>query len=322
MKLKGEPMMEMDSQKRIAALQQVWLAAASKALTEAFGAVFEVGGSSAARPPRPLGVQSDFLIGGDFQGRLAFGVPAASREFTTLLLSGKTGGSQEETWNRLSQKIADLWLEMLPAEAGLTCTIERLDSGAGLGMEADPASPAAPAAAKQKRKGRQAAPKAEQEAPAGDAPTGNMTEQAALFSTLKSDMIELPVYLTVRGEAAEAREKGFQRGAPRKSEDDFGSAALPASKSAEAANLDLLLDIELQASLRFGGREMPLGEILELGPGDVVSLDRPVDDPIDLVVGDRIVARGEVVLIDGCYGMRVLEVAEPRKRLETVRCLF
>jgi flagellar motor switch protein FliN/FliY len=83
-----------------------------------------------------------------------------------------------------------------------------------------------------------------------------------------------------------------------------------------------LLDIELQASLRFGGREMLLGEILDLGPGDVVSLDRPVQAPVDLVVGDRIVARGEVVLVDGNYGLRILEVAEPQKRLETVRCLF
>jgi flagellar motor switch protein FliN/FliY len=86
--------------------------------------------------------------------------------------------------------------------------------------------------------------------------------------------------------------------------------------------LELLLDIELEASLRFGSREMPLGEILELGPGDVVQLDRHVADPVDLLVGDKIVARGEVVLINGNFGLRVTEVAEPKKRLETIRCLF
>ncbi len=59
--------------------------------------------------------------------------------------------------------------------------------------------------------------------------------------------------------------------------------------------LELLLDVELEASLRFGCREMPLGEILDLGPGDVVQLDRHVSDPVDLIVGDKIVARGEVV---------------------------
>lgn len=85
---------------------------------------------------------------------------------------------------------------------------------------------------------------------------------------------------------------------------------------------ELLLDVELEASLRFGAREMPLGEILDLGPGDVVQLDRHVNDPVDLIVGDKIVARGEVVLVNGNFGLRVTEVAEPQKRLESIRCLF
>jgi len=63
-------------------------------------------------------------------------------------------------------------------------------------------------------------------------------------------------------------------------------------------------------------------EILDLGPGDVVQLDRHVADPVDLIVGDKIVARGEVVLINGNFGLRVTEVAAPRKRLESIRCLF
>lgn len=86
--------------------------------------------------------------------------------------------------------------------------------------------------------------------------------------------------------------------------------------------LDLLLDIELEATLRFGSTELPLRQVLELGPGDVLQLDRHVREPVDLVVGDRIVARGEVVLVDGNFGLQVTEVAEPRRRLETIRCLF
>ena len=86
--------------------------------------------------------------------------------------------------------------------------------------------------------------------------------------------------------------------------------------------LELLLDVELEASLRFGAREMPLGEILDLGPGDVVQLDRHVSDPVDLIVGDKIVASGEVVLVNGNFGLRVTEVAAPKKRLESIRCLF
>jgi flagellar motor switch protein FliN/FliY len=86
--------------------------------------------------------------------------------------------------------------------------------------------------------------------------------------------------------------------------------------------VDLLLDVELEASFRFGSREMPLNEVLDLGAGDVVELDRHVSDPVDLLVGDKIVARGEVVLVNGSFGLRVLEVAEPRKCLESIRCLF
>ena len=80
--------------------------------------------------------------------------------------------------------------------------------------------------------------------------------------------------------------------------------------------------MELEAALRFGCKEMPLAEILDLGPGDVVQLDRNVADPVDLIVGDKIVARGEVVLVNGNFGLRVTEVALPRKRLESIRCLF
>ena len=96
----------------------------------------------------------------------------------------------------------------------------------------------------------------------------------------------------------------------------------PPPSPALSPGFELLLDVELDASLRFGCREMPLGEILELGPGDVVQLDRHVADPVDLLVGDKIVARGEVVLVNGNFGLRVTEVASPKKRLESIRCLF
>ena len=86
--------------------------------------------------------------------------------------------------------------------------------------------------------------------------------------------------------------------------------------------IELLLDVELDATIRFGCREMALSEILDLGAGDVVELDRHASDPVDLVVGDKIVARGEAVLVNGNFGLRITEVAAPRKRLESIRCLF
>jgi flagellar motor switch protein FliN/FliY len=129
------------------------------------------------------------------------------------------------------------------------------------------------------------------------------------------------VHDEVRTVAPKAAEKSA---APSPALPTSAPAAAPDSSAAAALNpgIELLLDIELEASLRFGCREMPLGEILELGPGDVVQLDRHVSDPVDLIVGDKIVARGEVVLVNGNFGLRITEVAAPRKRLETIRCLF
>lgn len=86
--------------------------------------------------------------------------------------------------------------------------------------------------------------------------------------------------------------------------------------------LGLLYDVELDATLQFGSKEMLLRDVLELGPGDVVELDRHIAEPVDLVVGDRIVARGEVVVASGNFALRVTEVATPQMRLESIRCLF
>ena len=96
----------------------------------------------------------------------------------------------------------------------------------------------------------------------------------------------------------------------------------PAPAADFSPGIRLLMDVELEVSLRFGCKELPLSEILDLGPGDVVQLDRHVSDPVDLIVGDKIVACGEVVLVNGNFGLRVTEVASPRKRLESIRCLF
>lgn len=81
-----------------------------------------------------------------------------------------------------------------------------------------------------------------------------------------------------------------------------------------------LLDIEVEARIQFGSREMVLSEVLELNAGDVLELDRLVSDPVDLLVGDRIVARGEVVVVGGNFGLQITEVAIPKPRLESVRC--
>jgi flagellar motor switch protein FliN/FliY len=87
------------------------------------------------------------------------------------------------------------------------------------------------------------------------------------------------------------------------------TAAAPSLESTVNHNLDLLLDIELDATLRFGTRQMLLKEILDLCSGSVVELDRGVQEPVDLLIDGRVIAHGEVVIVDGNYGLRVLQVA-------------
>jgi len=88
--------------------------------------------------------------------------------------------------------------------------------------------------------------------------------------------------------------------------------AAETKKSAiDPVNLKLVMDVELNVSLRFGQRQLPLREVLELGSGSVVELDRMVDDPVELLLDGKVIARGEAVIVDGHYGLRVTEVPQP-----------
>ena len=81
------------------------------------------------------------------------------------------------------------------------------------------------------------------------------------------------------------------------------------SPSQATGDLSLLMDVELSVTLRFGGRRLQLREVLDLSPGSVVELDRQVEEPIEMLLDGKILARGEIVVIDGNYGLRVTEVA-------------
>ncbi len=79
-------------------------------------------------------------------------------------------------------------------------------------------------------------------------------------------------------------------------------------------NLALLLDVELEATIRFGQRDMLLREVFGLMPGAVVELNQQVNEPAELLVAGRLIAHGEVVVVDGNFGLRVTEVATAGQR--------
>lgn len=74
-------------------------------------------------------------------------------------------------------------------------------------------------------------------------------------------------------------------------------------------NLQLIMDVELNLTLRFGQRTLILSEVADLTTGSVVELDRVVDEPVELLLGERVIARGDVVIVDGNYGLRITELA-------------
>jgi len=86
----------------------------------------------------------------------------------------------------------------------------------------------------------------------------------------------------------------------------------------DASNLALLMDVQLPVSIRFGETEMILEEIVKLGIGSVIELNSGIDQPVELVVNNRILARGEIVTVDGFYGIRVTEITSAGERFKSL----
>ena len=83
-------------------------------------------------------------------------------------------------------------------------------------------------------------------------------------------------------------------------------------------NMDLILDVELEVAVSFGETQMALRDILKLGVGSVVELERSISDPVAILINQKPIARGEVVVVDGNYGVQVLEVASTADRIRSL----
>lgn len=83
-------------------------------------------------------------------------------------------------------------------------------------------------------------------------------------------------------------------------------------------NIDRLLDVEMNVTVRFGRTEVPLRDVVKFGVGSMIELNRTVDEPVELLVNDYPFARGEVVVIDGYYGVRVTEIGTHEERSRTL----
>jgi flagellar motor switch protein FliN len=178
---------------------------------------------------------------------------------------------------------AEAVVELLRQVSGLVSTAAKARWGEiQLLVEAAPAAPSWPSAGTFRLQA------------GAEGPTGMVLEvglSAALMAGLRVEKAE-----AAKADAAKARM-------------DFSPVVGAAVAGQGRGALDMLMDVQLAMTLRFGTRRLLLREVLDLSPGAVVELDRGVHEPVDLLLDGRLVARGEVVVVDGNYGLRVTDMS-------------
>ncbi len=98
---------------------------------------------------------------------------------------------------------------------------------------------------------------------------------------------------------------------------EFQQLSEPAGEP-QGRNIELLMDVNLPISIELGRTKMSIADILALGPGSVVELNKLAGEPVDLLVNQKVVARGEVVVIDENFGVRVTQLMTPEERLKSL----
>ncbi len=95
------------------------------------------------------------------------------------------------------------------------------------------------------------------------------------------------------------------------------AATIPASV-ATSKTLELLLDVELPVCVSFGRAQLPLRDVIKLTTGSIVELNRTISEPVEIIVNNCVIARGEVVVVEGNYGVRIQQVVSREERLRTL----
>lgn len=87
----------------------------------------------------------------------------------------------------------------------------------------------------------------------------------------------------------------------------------------ESQRLEMLLDVPLDVSVELGRNRMSIQELLGLGPGSVLELDKVAGEPLDILVNQRLVARGEAVVVNDKFGIRITDIVSPTERVARLR---
>jgi flagellar motor switch protein FliN/FliY len=90
-------------------------------------------------------------------------------------------------------------------------------------------------------------------------------------------------------------------------------------RSSGIRDIKFLLDIPLQVTVELGRTRMPLQEVLQLGQGSVIELDKLAGEPLEILVNERPIARGEVVVVNEKFGVRITEILSPEERVKRLK---
>ncbi len=96
-------------------------------------------------------------------------------------------------------------------------------------------------------------------------------------------------------------------------------AKTPQSASESSRRLDMLLDVPLEVNVELGRTRMTIQDLLQLGPGSVVELDKVAGEALDILVNGRLVARGEAVVVNDKFGIRITDIVSPQERIQRLR---
>ncbi len=86
----------------------------------------------------------------------------------------------------------------------------------------------------------------------------------------------------------------------------------------QKANINLLLDVPLKVTVLLGNTKMLIKDLLHLGPGSIIELSKIAGDPMDICIGEKLIARGEVVVVNDLFGVRIIDIVSPEERIETL----
>lgn len=107
-----------------------------------------------------------------------------------------------------------------------------------------------------------------------------------------------------------------EAGAPQYAPEELGGAAAPEATARSDVNLDLVLDIPVDISLRVGSTDISIRDLVNLVEGSVIALDQDAGAPLDVLVNGTLIAHGEIVVVDDRYGVRLTDVVDPVERVE------